>query len=291
MVGRIIFFSVIFSLVFLLWGFDWPLKDKILTSTFCQNFHQNFNLGIHLSGKNKNVYPIADGEILFYQEEKQGYESLPNGLGSFIVLHHEGNIQSCYGHLKKGSLAKLKGSVKKDDPLGVVGDTGSTIGGNLRLMLFNTEEGEILNPVRNLIPYFSDKKGPVINSVYLRRGGDLFQLSKDTRLEAGKGEVLIDTYDQREDISRQWKLGLYQISLTYNGQEIKNIIFDSVKSLDSRQKIQGVELDYHTIYSTEGFLKLGEIDFHQGNSHLHIRVGDFSGNTTEVEIFLKVGEE
>jgi len=57
-----------------------------------------------LSGGEQMAFPIADGEVVFYQEEGRGAHCLPRGNGSFIVLQHEGGILSVYSHLKKGSV-------------------------------------------------------------------------------------------------------------------------------------------------------------------------------------------
>ena len=134
----IIIFSL--TLFYTLHGFDWPLQKQVLVSSFCEDNWEGFSVGIHLSGKDEPVFPVAPGEIIFSHETGEDYFSLPYGLGSFLVLWHEGGIQSAYCQLKTGSLIRDNSKCERDKSIGIVGDTGATIGGNLHLVIFNIEE-------------------------------------------------------------------------------------------------------------------------------------------------------
>ncbi len=87
-------------------GFDWPVEKKMLMATFGERRHGHFFSGIDLGGGEQVVFPIADGEVIFFHEEGGLSHTLKRGNGSFIVLQHEGGIRSAYSHLKKGSIPR-----------------------------------------------------------------------------------------------------------------------------------------------------------------------------------------
>jgi hypothetical protein len=95
------FFQACFS-----FAFDWPVETKVLYSTFGGNDGKHFRTGIELGGSEQSVFPIAEGEVIFFFEEGtnyQTYQTVPRGYGSFVVLQHEGDIQSVYANLAPGS--------------------------------------------------------------------------------------------------------------------------------------------------------------------------------------------
>ncbi|MBN2441725.1 MAG: peptidoglycan DD-metalloendopeptidase family protein, partial [Spirochaetales bacterium] len=258
----------------------------VLLSSFCQNNGEGYAVGIQLSGTHEPVYPIASGEIVFTHEENSDFFSLPYGLGNFIALWHEGGIQSVYCQLKTGSLEKDVKSISVDESIGIVGDTGATIGGNLRLIIFNIEENEILNPIKNLIPFYEDTKQPVIQDIYIKRNNNLIQLKNDQVITPGNAEILISTYDLREDKQRIWEIAPYSIILFHNGQKLNQISFDAIREKNDKQVISGSEQSFDEIYEDDWMFKLGDLDFSEGKSHLQVKVSDFTGNTTTKELFI-----
>ena len=282
----IIFFFIILACA--AYAFDWPLKKKALLSSFCQDNGEGFSVGIHLSGPDEPVYPIAPGEIIFIHEAGEDYFSLPYGLGNFLVLWHEGSIQSAYCQLKTGSINRDKIKPDKDEAIGIVGNTGATIGGNLRLIIFNIEENEILNPIKNLIPYYEDKKTPLIRGIYMKRDNKINQLKNRQVIPEGKAEILVNSYDLREDKNRIWEIAPYKILLFHNGQKISQVSFDAIREKENEQILNGKELKFRDIYEDNWMYKLGEINFHEGTSHILIRVNDFAGNMKSAELFIKV---
>ena len=84
-------------------GFDWPVEDPVLMSTFGQRRQGCFFAGIDLGGGEQPVFPIADGELVFHGSEEGRFHSLKRGNGTFVVLQHEGRIRSVYSHLGRDS--------------------------------------------------------------------------------------------------------------------------------------------------------------------------------------------
>ncbi|MBN2532563.1 MAG: hypothetical protein JXB88_06700 [Spirochaetales bacterium] len=278
------------TLICAVYAFDWPLKKKILLSTFCQNNGEGFSTGIHLSGLDEPVFPVAPGEMIFSYQEGKNHFAVPYGLGSFTVLWHEGGIQSTYCQLKTDSLHENKIKFQKDESLGLVGNTGATIGGNLRLIIFNIEEKEILNPIKNLIPYFEDSKKPVIPGIFIKRNDEIIQLKNDLVIHQGNAEILVKSFDLREDKQRIWEIAPYKIVLFHNGQRINQISFDSLREKENKQVLSGLELTYSDIYEETWLFKLGNLDFLEGISHIQVKVSDFAGNTVSEEFFINVAK-
>jgi len=281
----IIFFTILFCGAY---AFDWPLNPKIILSSFCQYNGDGLSTGIRLSGSNEPVYAIAPGELIFSHREGENNFALPYGLGSFMVLWHEGGIQSVYCQLETETLNVDKTNIEKEQMIGTVGDTGSTIGNNLRLILIDMQENEILNPVKNLIPYYEDTKKPVIQGIFIKRNDEIIQLQDNQIILPGSAEILVESWDLREDIQRIWKIAPYHIILFYNGQEQTEISFDAIREKDNRQVIDTGEFEYSDIYEENWMFKLGNIDFLEGKSHVLVRVSDFSGNTVSSELFIDV---
>lgn len=269
-------------------GFNWPVEKKILIGTFGQNNGEGFNTGIYLSGKDEDVLPIAEGDVVFYHDENEEYFSVPYGLGSFAVMYHEGGIQSCYAHLTNGSITKKKENLSLYDKIGVMGGTGASIGSNLNLIIFNIEENEILNPVKNLIPYFEEKKKPVIRDIFLKREENIIKLENNKEITAGKGEILINAYDQREDVSRLWELSVYRLSVTYNGKEVSSLVFDSIGEKENELCLSDSNRIFQDVYDSNWVYKMGIIDFLTGKSIIKISVWDFAENPAFKEISINV---
>ncbi len=85
-------------------AFDWPVEARRLMATFGESRYGSFLSGIYLSCGESQVFPIADGEVIFWFEEGSGYHALARPNGSFVALQHEGRVQSVYSHLKLGTV-------------------------------------------------------------------------------------------------------------------------------------------------------------------------------------------
>ncbi len=100
----LIFIVLLAACIFNAIGLDWPVARRILLTSFGENNGNSFYAGIDLGGEHQNIYPVADGDIIFYYKEDDNYSTVPRGNGNLLVLQHEGGIQSIYSHLEKDSL-------------------------------------------------------------------------------------------------------------------------------------------------------------------------------------------
>jgi hypothetical protein len=244
-------------------------------------------LGIELQGGGMDVYPIAEGEMVFTHEDRTGYSTLPSGLGNYAVLQHEGNIMSVYGHLQQGSISREK-TIHTGTVLGKSGDSGASRGENLYLSLINIEEQEILNPIRHLIPYSPDIKAPVIDSISVKRDNALVPLEAVQTFKPGQAVLCVTAYDTREDIDRVWKLLPYKISVSRNGQEINSYSFESFSEYSGRLVLSPRKLSFTDIFEGDWTFKLGAMDLFVGKNHIQVFVQDFSGHLATRDAIINV---
>ncbi|MDR0910393.1 MAG: M23 family metallopeptidase [Spirochaetaceae bacterium] len=108
--------------------FAFPLKEYTITSHYGSRINPiTGNLRVHqgldlAAPAGTPVYPTREGEII-----DEGYDDI---YGNYIIIKHDGNWASLYGHLEK-ILAPLHFSVKSTTIIGRVGSTGQSTGPHL----------------------------------------------------------------------------------------------------------------------------------------------------------------
>jgi hypothetical protein len=206
-----------------------------------------------------------------------------------LVLHHEQNILSVYFHLLNGSLGPVRAQYLQADKLGTVGGSGRSEGPDLHFAVYDEETGSSVNPL-TFLPPLPDAQAPVIRRVYLSVGDQRLLLQDGAVVKPGKGSVLADAYDLREDVKFSWPLAPYSVSLSLDGAHVSTITFDSLQVSDGRMVVSGSPLDRAGVYGSDGLLRCGSIELREGESHLRVSVKDFAGNETSREISLTVRE-
>jgi len=270
------------------YSFDWPVDIKNISANFCQNASGDFNVGMSFSATDEPVYSIAEGDVIFYYEEGRTISRIPYGLGSFIAISHEAGIQSVYAHLKMGSLKTDATKIRKKDQIGITGTTGSSIGNNLFLEIFNGEDNEILNPVKNLTPLLKDTVIPIIREIRLKGETNSIRIDNAKSIPPGKYDMLVDTYDPGYDSMLSNTLAPYRLSVSLNGNEIVSVTFASLKEKNFELVTTPSEKKYNEFYDMSGFYKLGFVDLVEGKHHIQVISSDFAGNHSIKDIFLEV---
>ncbi len=270
-----------------LFAFDWPVKEVTLTATFGEHRGDHFHTGIDLGGGEQRITPISSGEVIFSYEAERDYSSIPVGLGNFTVLRHQGGILSVYGHLKKNSLDRQKTVYDAGEQIGLVGDSGYSLGKHLHLTIIDSEMNTIINPLL-LLPSLKDTQFPVIKRIYFKRGKEIKEIKTGARVNQGEAELLIELYDLREDVAYIWEYAPYKILLYQDGQEVLNITFDSLKGRGGRMFLTDSEKQFRDVYADRWIYRLGSVKLLAGVTTLSIFVDDFSGNESSREILLEV---
>jgi hypothetical protein len=279
----------------LLPAFDWPLDQIVLTSTFGEHRGDHFHGGIDLGGGEQPIVPISPGEVVLYYREGEDYTSLPTGLGNFLVLQHQGGVQSLYAHLAEGSLDPNPRFYDRSRALGTVGSSGYSSGKHLHLTIIDTEMGTVINPLL-LLPPLPDAQAPEIKGLYLQIGQERITLEDGMSLNRSEGRLFATVYDLREDVSFLWRLAPYKVFLYQDGREISAFTFDSLYSAPlSAQSAENLvlvntEMDFSDVYDSSWSLSLGAINLIPGETTIAVFAGDFTGNESFKEYTLTVLE-
>jgi len=269
---------------------DWPVQKRIVTGTFGELRGDRFHCGIDLGGGEQDVFPVHEGELIFSADQEESRCSVPRGLGTIVVLSHQDGLLSVYGHLKAGSVSADRrnypaGGVR----VGVSGDTGSSSGTHLHLMLIDRESGAFLNPL-GLLPPLADRQAPVVRSIEARAEGFSKALEDGMVLPSVPVEILAETYDPRADVPFVWPMAPYSVRLSLNGKEVSRILFESVVVKEGKARLSGTNLGAKDVYAGDRLLRCATINPTRGESHLIVTVTDFAGNESVREAFLKTAD-
>jgi hypothetical protein len=276
-------------------AFDWPLDQIVLTSTFGEHRGDHFHAGIDMGGGEQPIYPISPGELVFYYREGEDYSSLPTGLGNFLVLQHQGGIQSLYAHLEEGSLDPNRRNYDSSRALGTVGSSGYSSGKHLHLTIIDTEMSTVINPLL-VLPPLPDGQAPEIREVYLQSGQERISLKDGMTVSRTEGQLFASVYDLREDVTFLWKLAPYKVFLSQDGREITSFTFDSLYSSPAEAEgsqhlvLMNTERDFSDVYESPWLLNLGGISLVPGETTLTVFAADFAGNESFKEYTLTVSE-
>jgi hypothetical protein len=273
-------------------AFDWPVKKVAMSATFGENRGNHFHAGIDLAGGGQDVMPIASGEVVFSFEEGEDPCSVPVGLGSFLVVQHQGGVRSLYAHLEKGSMDRKAATLDGSKPLGRVGETGYSVGKHLHLTIIDSEMRSLINPLL-VLPPLGDRQSPVVHEVFLRSGSELAALKNGAQVKPGSVEVLADVYDLREDVKFAWRLAPYRISLYQDGREIANLLMDGLheraaKTGGSELVLLQSNLGFRQVYDAEWLYRLGELRLIAGQTTLSVIAEDYAGNESTRDLLLRV---
>ena len=181
-------------------AFQWPVENKVVTATFGESRWNHFHTGLDIGGGEQEIRPIEDGELIFIYEEGNTSDSIPTGLGNFLVVEHDEGIRSTYAHLKEGTIDSKVIQVTKSDVIGIVGDSGASFGKHLHFEVFDGEFRRLVNPFL-LLPKLPDTTDPVINGIYILVDEEARRLSDGIVVSPGTHMVIIDTYDPSEYVS------------------------------------------------------------------------------------------
>ncbi len=104
-----------------------PTRGGYMTSGYGERW-SSFHKGIDIAGNiGDNVFSAMDGEVTYAEYNNGGY-------GNLIIIKHEDNMSTYYGHLSEYKVT-VGDKVKKGDVIGEVGNTGFSTGPHLHFEL------------------------------------------------------------------------------------------------------------------------------------------------------------
>lgn len=104
-----------------------PTRGGFMTSGYGERWN-SFHKGIDIAGNmGDDVFASMDGKVIYAQYNDGGY-------GNLIIIEHEDDMNTYYGHLSD-FYVKVGDKVKKGDVIGAVGSTGFSTGPHLHFEL------------------------------------------------------------------------------------------------------------------------------------------------------------
>lgn len=272
------------------YGFQWPVKEIIIVSTFGESESNEFVNGVDIGGKSQVVKPIDAGDLVFYSRPGDSPLDLPSGLGSYVIYQHNNGIRSLYGHLEDGSINTTELVVDLSDTIGIMGSSGSTVGTMLHLQVIDIEFEKYINPLLSL-PLLIDGTRPVINEVFLITEEGRMSITSGAIIKSGVFGLSADIRDLSESAGYYCPVSPFSISLFINGENLANIDFESIKIRDDKMVLQEPEgISHDELYRDDWEFFLGEFELNPGDLMIEISVKDFAGNEG-VKIFpIKITE-
>jgi len=132
-------------------GWAWPYPANLsVRSPFGWRIHpvyktRRFHSGIDISGDyGSPVVAAQDGVVLIIRNPVEGRNTGGTGFGNYIVIAHENNFSTLYGHLKDISV-QVGQQVRAGDKIGSCGSTGTSTGPHLQFDLMIN--GIATNPI------------------------------------------------------------------------------------------------------------------------------------------------
>lgn len=290
MIKKIFFILLLNLSVLFIYGFQWPVSDVVLISTFGESEFNEYVKGLDLGGVAQDVKPIDSGDLVYYSIQNSSPLDLPSGLGSYVIYQHKNGIRSLYGHLEDDSVNTKNFEIELSDTIGVMGTTGTAVGAMLHLQVIDTEFEKYINPLLSL-PLLDDQRKPLIKEVFLSSESVKMALSSKNTIKTGVYGLSADIRDLSESAGYYCPLAPYSISIFMNGENLANINFESMRVNNGEMMLEELEgIPYDQLYQSDWEIRIGSFEFSPGDIMLEISVKDFAGNEG-IEMFsLKVVE-
>ena len=282
-------------------GFQWPVEEKILTATFGESRWDHYHTGIDIGGGSQIVRPVEDGEVIFMFDGSGRDGAPPSGLGTFVVIEHERRIRTLYAHLEPGSLATIGAEVSDETEIGVIGDSGASLGKHLHLEVIDSELGTYINPLL-VLPNLEDTITPEIRGAQLiRQGGTIDEPAIDlvpgSTIPTGNYRLLVELFDRSEHVAYFCPMAPYRISGFLNGSEAFSIELSELEE-ESGTLVLGTPIQiapnseekphFDALYHDEWIVNAGVLPFRVGEIQLEIVAEDIVGNETTYRVAVSV---
>ena len=207
------------------------MKEYKLTSTFCDFRGDHFHTGIDLAGKDKEIYSIMEGELVFYNIDRK--RSINYGNGNFVIIENTNdNLRFNYSHLKDKSFDPQKINYNKGDKVAILGNSGHSTGPHLHFEIEDIKNERLLNPLEFID--IKDSISPRIIDIYfICKNNEKISLIKQRNRKIKRGGKLYIRCEDRIDGSN-YSLSPYKITVIVDGIEKSNLMFNYLKKSNNR---------------------------------------------------------
>jgi hypothetical protein len=264
-------------------SFIWPVKEPVITSSFGESRGDHFHDGIDFVSSSKIIHPVEKGKLVFLWDKSLfPTEQYPGG-GNYRIIDHE-KYFSIYMHLEDNP--GFKYNYNENDELGLIGSTGHSTASHLHLSLLKKDSHESVNPLI-LFPAYKDTKSPVINDIYVRIENTYYRIRNNESIRLTKHyPLLLDISDNIADGNSHTRMGIYELSVEFNGKPVLNSTFSGILSDNNGLTVKGRL--FQELFDEKGFYKVPGINYIEGTNTVKIIAADYSGNRTTSQISFKV---
>lgn len=193
-----------------------------ITSVFGEFRADHFHNGVDFGGSDMEIYPIADGEIIYYLDSEEDPTRQLYGVGNTIIIEHPNGIRSYYYHIEDGTIEKSFAKVTERDIIAFTGNSGRSGGSHLHLTVENIREGLVVDPLEYLKISKGSSQNPLIHGIYLRTENRLIQI-KDRMNMRYRGELRL--FVRAYDLLGGIPMGLKRVKIFANGELIRDYDF------------------------------------------------------------------
>ena len=256
-------------------AWQWPVDDFSIDVSFAEPRDGGLTPGLQIVAGADPVRPAAEGELVFAMDAAAGSSRIPHGLGSFVVLQHEGGFRSLYAHLQRDHGLRMR-EFAESDTLGAVGLSGFAGGNTLGFRIIDAERDAYVNPMI-LLPELEDGTAPRITDVVLTRGQSTYSVSPGARVPTGPARLRARIYDPGSDGPYRGDGSTYSVVVFVNGQQQFDLALETLRMAGGEVMIT----DEHAaadLYDEEGRFRLGRVDIAPGGNLIEIITEDHAGN-------------
>ena len=269
-------------------AWQWPVQPVLIAGAFGGDAGERFRTGDQLLRTDDAVGAVADGRVIFVQRRDSRPDSLPSGLGDFVVVQHAQYFRSVYAHLADGSIPHGLKKVVEGETIGRAGSSGRVDQPGLSLSIIDVKEQRFVNPV-DLLPAAVDRHPPTVQRAYLSDGTNV-QLTDGAVATSSRWAVAAEIIDPAEpglvraassDIASAKSEGIspYGIELSLNDKVVSNIRFDFLAFRRGELYLdQKLRWRFADLYLGPHTYNLGLVDLTPGMNTIKIRTYDFAGN-------------
>lgn len=193
-----------------------------ITSTFGEFRTDHFHNGADFGGSKMEIYPVEDGEVIYYFDETEDPTRQIFGIGNTIILEHPDSIRSYYYHIEPGTIEKSFAKVTERNPIALSGNSGRSGGAHLHLTIENMKEGLVIDPLAYLNISKASDEPPLIFGIYLRTEDRLIQIRDKMPMRYnGELKLFVKAYDLLGAIP----MGLKRVKIYINDELTRDYDF------------------------------------------------------------------
>ena len=193
-----------------------------ITSTFGEFRTDHFHNGVDFGGSGMEIYPIQDGEIVYYHDEYEDPTRPIYGVGNILMIEHPDSVRSYYYHIEPGTIEKSYAKVTEKDVVALTGNSGRSGGAHLHLTIENMKEGLVVDPLEYLNISKGSSQPPLIHGIYLRTENRLIQI-KDQMSMRYNGEIKL--FVKAYDLLGSIPMGLKRVKIYMNDELLRDYDF------------------------------------------------------------------